>query len=300
MTDALILDGLVKTYGPLRAVDGLSLRVPRGSITGFLGPNGAGKTTTLRMIMDIFPPDTGRIELLGRPLSRDGLAHVGYMPEERGLYPKMKVRALLQFFGELKGLDRTTLAREIPLRLEDLGLADRAECRVEELSRGMQQKLQFIVTTINDPQLLILDEPFSGLDPVNLELLEGIIQRMRVTGTTVLFSTHMMEHAERICDRVVLLSRGRKLLDDELTPIRTRHAQGRVLVSVYGDTDFIDTLPMVREAVRRRGHLDILLADGADPQTLLRALIDRAQVRRFEQKLPTLHEIFIELVGAER
>jgi ABC-type uncharacterized transport system ATPase subunit/ABC-type Na+ efflux pump permease subunit len=214
--NAIELDSVCKSFGAVRAVDELSVRVPQGSVYGFLGPNGAGKTTTLRMIMDIIRPDSGTIRLFNDGLSRDVHGRVGYMPEERGLYRKMTTSGVLAYFGSLKGMAGAALNEAVALWLQRVGLAAHANQKVEELSRGMHQKLQFAVTVINDPELVILDEPFSGLDPVNQDLLREIITGIRQAGKTVLFSTHVMHEAERLCDFIVLINRGRIVVDGRL------------------------------------------------------------------------------------
>jgi len=294
--DALILDDVTKVFGSVRAVDGLSARIPAGSIYGFLGPNGAGKTTTLRMVMNIFSPDSGRIEVLGHSSRDEVSGRIGYMPEERGLYRKMKVRAVVSYFGKLKGMKRHDLGREIPRKLEEVGLAEWADKRVEDLSRGMQQKLQFVVTTINDPDLLILDEPFSGLDPVNLDILRDIMLRVRQTGKTVIFSTHMMEQAEKLCDFILLVDKGRKIIDGTLDQIRSAYPCNTVKVELDGETDFIAALPMVRGIERNDRKLNISLSENGDPQDLLRSLVGKVRVRSFEESVPSLHEIFVDQV----
>jgi ABC-2 type transport system ATP-binding protein len=295
--DALVVDQVSKSFGTVRAVDGLSVRVPAGSIYGFLGPNGAGKTTTIRMIMDIISPDSGRIHVLGQVAARQSKRRIGYMPEERGVYPKMKVRGILSYLGSIKGMTRGELAVEIPRWLEAVGLAGWADKRVEDLSRGMQQKLQFVVTAINNPDLLILDEPFAGLDPVNLDVIKDIILSMRDAGKTVIFSTHVMDQAERLCDYILLINRGRKVIDGTLNAIRSRYTSDAVSVELEGDATFIADLPMVKRATRNGRRLDVVLNEGGDAQELLRALVARARVRAFEMKVPSLHEIFVDLAG---
>ena len=295
--DALVLEEVRKAFGATRAVDGLSVRVPEGSIYGFLGPNGAGKTTTIRMIMNIFYPDSGQIVLFGD--ASPGLAkeRIGYMPEERGLYPKMTVRKVLGYLGAIKGMSRAALAEAIPRWLDRVGLGECADKKAEELSRGMQQKLQFVATVINDPELLILDEPFSGLDPVNLDLLKGIVLDMRSAGKTIVFSTHMMEQAERLCDFILLINKGVKLIDGTLDEIRATYDSGTILLDIEGDGAFIEGLPCVQQAVHTDKSLEVRLHDGADSQELFEALVGRARVQRFEIKTPSLHETFVQLVG---
>lgn len=297
MTHAIELQEVRKSFGPVRAVDGLSVAVPRGSVYGFLGPNGAGKTTTLRMLMDIIRPDSGEILLFGEPASSTARGRVGYMPEERGLYRKMTAAAVLRYFGSLKGMTTAQLAQSVPEWLERIDLAAHAGKKVEELSRGMHQKLQFAVTVINDPELVILDEPFSGLDPVNQDLLREIITEMRRQGRTVLFSTHGMHEAEELCDFLVLIDRGKVVVNGTLDQIRAGHESRTVSIEIEGDSGFLRTLPPVAQVAPDGRRLDVTLREGADPQDLLRALVERTRVRAFEIKHPSLHEIFVRLVG---
>ena len=293
--DAISLDRVTKTFGSVRAVDGLSARIPKGCIYGFLGPNGAGKTTTLRMLVNIISPDSGRIEILGQKAGAEVLGRVGYLPEERGLYSRMKVRAVLAYFATLKGMKDP--GAEISRWLEGMGLAEWGNRKVEDLSRGMRQKLQFAVTAVNDPDVLILDEPFSGLDPVNLDLIKGIMLDMRERGKTVLFSTHMMDQAERLCDSILLINKGKKVADDTVDAIRAEYRTNAVAVVVEGESGFIGDLPFVRKVDRKDGELEVALSEGADSQMLLQALVGKVRVRSFEEKSPSLHEIFVRLVG---
>ena len=295
--DALVIENVSKSFGTVRAVDDLSVRVPAGSIYGFLGPNGAGKTTTIRMIMDIIYPDSGRICLLGDSSGAQPKDKVGYMPEERGLYRKMKVRAILSYLGAIKGMGRGQLAPEIPKWLDAVGLGDWIDKRVEDLSRGMQQKLQFVAAAINDPDIIILDEPFAGLDPVNLDLLKGIMMRMQCAGKTVILSTHVMDQAERLCDFILLINKGKKVIDGTLEQIRSRYDSDLVSVELEGDTDFVRDIPIVRSITRAGRRLEIALNENADAQELLQALVGRVRVRAFEVKVPSLHEIFVDLAG---
>ena len=300
MAALLELRGIEKRYRDTYAVQGLDVTVPPGCIYGFLGPNGAGKTTTIRIAMNIIRPDNGLVSILGHDSASKVKHRIGYMPEERGLYRKMRVRHLLKYVGAVKGIRRTTLKMLVPQLLERVGLDAAANKRVEELSRGMHQKLQFLTTIINDPDLLILDEPFSGLDPVNLELLKAIMMEKRREGKTVLFSTHMMEQAELICDSILLINGGKKVLDGATRSIRQQHQSGVVRLEAEGDTAFIAQLPMVLDVHRHeQGELDITLRQDASPQDLLAALIGRAAVRRFEVKTPNLREIFVQLVGTK-
>jgi len=312
--DALELNGVCKTFGQVRAVDNLTARIPAGSIYGFLGPNGAGKTTTLRMIMNIICPDAGSISVFGNNLTEKAKSHIGYMPEERGLYRKMTVSGILAFFGALKGLTSSELGRVVPAWLKRIELSDRANKKIEDLSRGMHQKLQFAATVINEPDLLILDEPFSGLDPLNLDLLKDIILEMKGKGKTIIFSTHDMHGAETLCDYILLINKGKIILDGKLGDIRSQRASNAVIIEVEGapassknyaevnaeaSTGFIKSLPMVTNVTQQKDAMEITLEKGADPQKLLKALVDKMRVRKFEVKMPSLHEIFVELVGGD-
>lgn len=296
--NAILLDEVCKSFGEVCAVVNLSVQVPTGSIYGFLGPNGAGKSTTLRMIMNIIRPDSGNVSIFGNGSIEQAKRQIGYMPEERGLYRKMTTARVLAYFGALKGISADELGRRVPRWLERVGLSDWTDKKVEDLSRGMHQKLQFAVTVINEPELLILDEPFSGLDPLNQELVKDIILEMRHEGKTVIFSTHVMHEAEQLCDYILLINKGKSIIDGKLNQIRSQQKSGAVSVELEGDTSFIDAIPIVTR-VESDGHrTEITLAENADPQQLLRALVDRVRVQSFEVKVPSLHEIFVNLVGA--
>ena len=292
-----VLSDVCKSFGEVHAVDHLSVAVPAGSIYGFLGPNGAGKTTTIRMIMNIFSPDSGQISLFEGCSSEKAKDRVGYMPEERGLYRKMTIRKVLAYFGAIKGVASNELDRRVPEWLERVDLARWADKKVEELSRGMHQKLQFAVTAINNPELFILDEPFSGLDPINTDLLKDIILEMRQEGKTIIFSTHVMHEAEKLCEFILLINKGKVILDDRLDRIQSRKKSDIVSVELEGETDFIRELPIVTNVTSEGKRLDIMLARDTDSQELLRALMERVRVQVFEVKVPSLHEIFVDLVG---
>ncbi|MHC4435040.1 MAG: ABC transporter ATP-binding protein [Planctomycetota bacterium] len=295
--DAAAIKDVCKSFGEVHAVNNLNVTVPAGSIYGFLGPNGAGKTTTIRMIMNIIRPDSGNIELFSGDSVERAKSRIGYMPEERGLYRKMTVRKVLAYFGAIKNVSAMELGHRVPKWLERLDLGKWADKKVEELSRGMHQKLQFAVTAINEPELLILDEPFSGLDPLNTDLLKSIIVQMRKEGKTVIFSTHVMHEAEKLCDFILLINKGKAIVDDRLANIRSRHKSHAVSVQLEGDTDFVRDLPDVRSVRRDADRLEVTLAENADYQQLLRSLIERTRVQAFELKVPSLHEIFVDLVG---
>jgi len=296
--EAVSLNNLQKSFGQTHAVNDLNVTVPAGSVYGFLGPNGAGKTTTLRMIMDIIHPDSGQIRIFGNSSLEQAKARIGYMPEERGLYRKMTVAKVLAFFGAIKGLTGNELSDRVSHWLRRVELMDRAKKKVEELSRGMHQKLQFAVTAINEPDLLILDEPFAGLDPINTDLLKTIMLEMRNKGKTVIFSTHVMHEAEKLCDSILLINKGQAILDDSMANIKSRRTSHIVSAELEGDTDFLEKLPIVK-SVESDGHnLEITMSHSADTQQLLKILVERLHVIRFEVKVPSLHEIFVELVGA--
>ena len=295
--NAAVLNDVCKSFGQTRAVTDLNVTIPAGSIYGFLGPNGAGKTTTIRMMMNIIRPDSGRISLFEDGDVERAKNKIGYMPEERGLYRKMTVRKVLAYFGAIKGVPKGELARRVPRWLGLMDLAKWADKKVEELSRGMHQKLQFAVTAINDPQMLILDEPFSGLDPLNTDLLKDIILEMRNDGKTVIFSTHVMHEAEKLCDSILLINKGKVILDDKLTRIRSRQRSNAVCLEAEGDTSFVAELPAVAKVKAEGNRLEITLAPNADTQQLLRSLVERVRVQVFEVKVPSLHEIFVSLVG---
>jgi ABC-2 type transport system ATP-binding protein len=295
----LELNNVCKSFGQVRAVDDFSVQVPAGSVYGFLGPNGAGKTTTLRMITNILCPDSGTVTLFGDKSPKQARTQIGYMPEERGLYRKMSVRKTLSYFASLKGVPARQIRQNVDMWLKRIELTSWADKKVENLSRGMHQKLQFAVTVINDPSLLILDEPFSGLDPINYELLKNILMEMRDQGKTILFSTHAMHEAETLCDSILLINKGRKLLDGRLNDIRAGQKSNSAIIELDGDAGILEKLSMVAKVSRRQNNLDVELKTGHDPQELLTALAGKVRIDRFEVKKSTLHEIFIQLVGAD-
>ena len=298
-----------KAYDQHVAVSDLSLTVPRGTVYGLLGPNGAGKTTTIRMLLDIIVPDTGEIRLLGRSNREKGVTdRVGYLPEERGLYRKMEVRRVLRFLAELKGVGAKEADRRIDGWLERLSLKtpekDWGKAKVDELSRGMQQKVQFIGTLLHEPDLVILDEPFSGLDPINAQALKDTVVDLRRQGKTVIFSTHLMENAERMCDAVCIIARGEKVLDGAVQTVKAEHGRRHVALGLDGAaTPAVAAVLGDRTLVSRvddsNRFFEIELADGADAQELLARLVHAgAPVRRFELVQPSLHQIFLQRVGA--
>ena len=304
MSNALLLEGVSKRYAGHVAVDDLSLAVPAGTIFGILGPNGAGKSSTLRMVMNIIIRDSGRISLLGADPERDRtvLRRVGYLPEERGLYRKMRVLDVIVFFAQLKGMDARAARRAATAWLGRMGLSDWRMARVETLSKGMQQKVQFIATVIHDPDLLILDEPQSGLDPVNQEVLRDTMLGARDRGKTVIFSTHNMEQAEQLCDSLCIIAQGKKVLDGRLKDVRRQNLGNTWAVEFDETTDaaraFFARETRFGPATATGDGWRIELAPGADPRELMRELADLdAPVVRFERVQKSLHEIFIDRVG---
>jgi ABC-2 type transport system ATP-binding protein len=291
--NAIHLARVSKRFGSHLAVDDLSLDVPAGSVYGFIGPNGSGKTTTLRMILHILLPDSGHIEVFGDPRTDIARDKIGYLPEERGLYKKMKVRRLLRYYGELKGRSRKFVDSEINRWIDQMSLGVWLDRPVETLSKGMAQKVQFIAAVISRPDLLILDEPFSGLDPVNADVLRDAIRTIRQQGTTILFSTHDMNVAERMCDRIFMIFRGRKVLDGTLDEIQSAYGSDTVRVKIEGSPAVLDSLPGV-VSVNDFGQLQEVRLAG-DPQLLLAALMARARVRHFEVTRPSLHDIFVRI-----
>lgn len=299
---AVRLAGVRKRFGSHNAVSDLDLEVPRGSIFGLLGPNGSGKTTTIRMIMGILHPDQGTVGLFGGAPDAGRRARVGYLPEERGVYRKMRVLDLLVFLAEIRGLPRAEGRRRAGRWLERLDLSSWADRRVEDLSKGMQQKVQFVGTVIHEPELLILDEPFSGLDPINQDVLENIVRELNRNGITILLSTHLMDQAERLCGRVCFMSRSRKVLDEDLRVLKARERNGVVAVEFTGPDAWLSH-PAIHSAERVEGVTHLVLADPDAHQSVLRSAVSAgAEIRRFDLVEPRLHEIFVRYVadGGER
>jgi ABC-2 type transport system ATP-binding protein len=293
--DVVELRNVTKTFGPVTAVDRLSLQVPRGSVYGFIGPNGSGKTTTLRMIMQIYYPDAGEIRVFGEIPGSTSTDRIGYLPEERGLYRRMKVRDLIVFYGELKnGQD---VRKSAEYWLERLGLGEWAGRRVDSLSKGMSQKIQFIATVVAGPELLILDEPFSGLDPVNSEVLKRAILDLKAQGVTVIFSTHDMNVAEQMCDFIFMIFKGRKVLDGRLGEIQSRYESDTIRLVCDAGAGVMQAIPGVVGVVDRGQVQELRLESSVDPQTVLHALVQQSRVSRFEVVHPSLHEIFLRIAG---
>jgi ABC-2 type transport system ATP-binding protein len=299
MEHALTLSSVSKRFGKFHAVKQLSLAIPKGSIYGLLGPNGAGKTTTIRMVMNIIIPDEGSIEVLGRSMDEAMKQRIGYLPEDRGLYPKMKLGEQLLFLAALKGMGPSQARPAVDIWLERFDLTDWRLKKTEELSRGMQQKAQFIATVLHAPELIILDEPFSGLDPVNTKLLKDVMLEMRQQGATIIFSTHRMEQVEMISDNICLINKAEMVLEGNLLDIKRQYGKNTVLLEYEGDAGFLHDFPGLAKVDDYGRYMEIRLKEQVDPQELLKLVAERLKVSRFEVREPTLNAIFIDKVGAE-
>jgi ABC-2 type transport system ATP-binding protein len=295
--NAVELDQISKRFGALQAVAQLSLHVPEGTIYGFIGPNGSGKTTTLRILLNIIQPDGGVVRLFGQPTSGVRDSKVGYLPEERGVYRRMTVRELLYFFAKLK--TGRALEREVAGWLERFNLKEWADKRLETLSKGMAQKVQFIVAVLGEPRLLVLDEPFSGLDPVNMDVLRQAVLDLRARGATVLFSTHDMSMAERMCDFICMIYKGRKVLDGTLSSIQDQYGADTVRVRWDGGAARFDGIAGIHQVADFGQLQELRLQEGADAQQVLAELMNRGRIHSYEVARPALHDIFVRIAGPE-
>ncbi|MFZ0964427.1 MAG: ATP-binding cassette domain-containing protein [Terriglobia bacterium] len=295
--EAIAVEHVTKRFDTVVAVSDLSLHVEQGAVFGLLGPNGAGKTTSLRMIMNVLVPDEGAIQVLGQPASARTQDLIGYLPEERGLYPKMKVREVLVFLAALKGLSEAEATVRVHEWLERLDLTAWSEKKINDLSKGMQQKAQFIAAVIHRPPLLILDEPFTGLDPVNATLIKDIMLDLREKGATIILSTHRMEQVEMMCDAICLINHGRSVLAGDLRAIKKSYGKNTVRIEYAGDDNFLDRPDLVEKLNHFGAVVEAKLRPGADPQEILKAAVARGvRLTRFELVEPPLHDIFIETV----
>ena len=293
--EAVEIRNVTKRFGDLAAVDDLTLTVPEGSVYGFIGPNGSGKTTTMRMIVNIFYPDRGSIRVFGEQLHGTRSEQIGYLPEERGLYRTMEVRPLLEFYGELRS--GRNVSAEVEGWLKKFDLLRCAGQKLDTLSKGMSQKVQFIAAVVPAPKLLILDEPFSGLDPVSADLLRDSILELRRSGATVILSTHDMHVAESMCDGIFMIFRGKKVLDGTLDSIQSQYGNDTIRVSAEGGASALDGLPGV-EKIRELGQVqELRMAPGCDPQQVLRAMVARTRIASFAVTRPSLHDIFVRIAG---
>jgi ABC-2 type transport system ATP-binding protein len=296
MPDTVELRGIHKTYDRFVAVDHLSLNIREGAVYGLLGPNGAGKTSTIRMMIGITIPDEGEVWLFGEKFHREQLQRIGYLPEERGLYKRMKVLDHLIFLGRLHGLSIPEARKRSLEWCERLQIADWVQKKVEELSKGMQQKIQFVAALLHDPDLLILDEPFSGLDPANAVMLKDVMVELKNSGKTILFSTHRMDQVERMCDSICLIDHGRSVLEGDLKKIKASYGKNTVQMQYEGAPPF-DHNESIESVNDYGNYVEVRLKPGADPQRLLREACERARISRFELMEPSLEEIFIDVVA---
>ena len=290
---AVELQGVSKKFGNHQAVYPMDLSVPTGSIYGFIGPNGSGKTTTMRMILRIYKPDTGSVTVLGDSHGDCADDRVGYLPEERGLYRRMTVRRVLRYFAKIKGMQKPDA--NIERWLKELGADQWQKKRIDQLSKGMAQKIQFISAVVAQPQLVILDEPFTGLDPVNMEVLRDAVLRLRNEGTTVIFSTHDMAMAEQMCDRVCMIFQGNKVLDDSLEQIALQYGEPRLRVRLSNREAIPNAIPGVLEQVDRGREMDLVLSKDANRREILQSLMNAGDVEHFEMVKPSLHDIFVSI-----
>ena len=295
---SLRVENVTKRFGEFTAVDDLSFQVRRGRVFGFLGPNGAGKTTTIRMIVGITAPDEGRIEFFGQKMSAELQDRIGYLPEERGLYKKLKIVDQLRYFAALKNVPAAEADRRIDFWLDRMKLADWKKKKTTDLSKGMQQKIQFISTVLHDPDLLILDEPFSGLDPVNVEFMIDILSEFKTQDKTVIFSTHLMETAERLCNDILLINKSRKVVAGSLREVKESFAKNLIALRATGGNGVLEDRSLVAKVSEHADEFEVQLTEGSDPQLLLHRLVESgAVVSKFEQIEPSLNDIFIEKVG---
>ncbi|HET53966.1 MAG TPA: ATP-binding cassette domain-containing protein [Ignavibacteria bacterium] len=295
---ALEVKNLTKTFDKIVAVDNASFEVPEGSIFGLIGRNGAGKTTTIRMMMNIYIPDSGEVLLRGNKVDHTFKDNVGYLPEERGLYKKSKVMDILLYFAELKGKKGKDIHKKAEEYLERFELLDRKNSKIEDLSKGNQQKVQFISTILHDPEFIILDEPFSGLDPINTNLLKEIILDLKKQGKVIIFSTHLMDFAERMCDHITMIDHGKIILKGKLTEIKSKYSQENISLNYEGDISFLNSHPLVDKIEDFGNTTGIRIKDASKTQELLKLLVDnKVKVKRFDANDISLHEIFISLAG---
>ncbi|MBN2009765.1 ATP-binding cassette domain-containing protein [candidate division KSB1 bacterium] len=295
----LNVESIRKTFNDHAAVDNVSFALEEGQIFGLISPNGAGKTTTIRMIMNVIVPDSGQITVLGQPNNGNATNVIGYLPEERGMYRKMKVGELLLFLTKLKSMKSRGVKQQIDYWLNRLDIADWKQKKIEELSKGMQQKVQFIATILHKPKLLILDEPFGGLDPINANLIKDIIMELKQNGTTIIFSTHVMESAEKLCERIFLINKGKQVLHGALSDIKKQFGRQNVLLEYEGNDGFLKTSSYIKKFDNYGNYVEIQLANLADSQKLLAEAMAAVTIRKFEIKEPSLNDIFIETVNSK-
>jgi ABC-2 type transport system ATP-binding protein len=297
----LTVENVTKRFGDFTAVEDLSFQVSAGRVFGFLGPNGAGKTTTIRMIVGITGPDEGKIELFGEHMSPKLQDRIGYLPEERGLYKKMKIVDQLRYFAALKDVSGSDADKRIDFWLERMNLAEWKNKKTTDLSKGMQQKIQFISTVLHDPDLLVLDEPFSGLDPVNVEFMIDVISEFKRQDKTVIFSTHLMETAERLCHDILLINKAKKVVSGSLREVKASYGRNLIALRTVGGDAVLEDRSLVEKIIEHADEKNIQLAGGVDAQTLLKRLIEAgASITKFEEMEPSLNDIFIDQVGGSK
>ena len=297
--DVLNVNNIYKSFGDVQAVKNVSFTAQKGRIYGILGPNGAGKTTTIRMIMNIILPDNGDISFFNQPMNEKLKNQIGYLPEERGLYTKMTVVDMLVFLGELHGLSRKNVTKLAIDWLERMELQEWKDKKVEELSKGMQQKIQFIATIMHDPDLIILDEPFSGLDPINTQLIKDIILELKSREKAIMFSTHMMDAAEKLCDDIMLINHGEIILDGDIHKIKRDQGLNSIQIEYEGDGNFIKSLPMIEKINDFGNYTELQIKENHASRDLLKVLVEKVDIIRWQTKESSLHDIFINLVGRD-
>lgn len=296
MTNTLELRSITKRYDHFTAVDNLSFEIPAGCVFGLLGPNGAGKTTSIRMMIGISVPDSGEVRMFGEHFKPAHLDRIGYLPEERGLYKKMKLLELLVFFGQLKRVEQKEASKRAQWWLDRLELGKWSNAKVEDLSKGMQQKVQFIAAVLHQPEFVIMDEPFSGLDPANAMELKNVLLEMKKAGKTILFSTHRMDQVEKLCDQITLVNQGKAVLQGDLKQIKSSYGKSAIQMEYEGEAPFLERKDLVQSYNNYGNYVELKLAPGADSTRLLRLATDSARVTRFELVEPSLEEIFIDTV----
>jgi ABC-2 type transport system ATP-binding protein len=293
----LQVQNLKKTFSNVVAVDGISFEVKQGQIFGLLGPNGAGKTTTIRMILDIIKPDSGTIKFDGKEINDEIKSKIGYLPEERGLYRKTRVLETILYFAELKGIDRKIATERAKLWLKKFELENRANSKIEELSKGNQQKVQIIISILHDPELIILDEPFAGLDPVNQELLKEILLELKEQNKAIIFSTHQMDQVEKLCDEICLINKGKPVLSGPLSEVKRKFGRNTIHIEFEGDGEKLKNLEKVKKIDLYPNYAEITLEDDISPSEILKLIAEKIDIKKFEIKEPSLHSIFIDVVS---
>jgi ABC-2 type transport system ATP-binding protein len=292
------VENLVKHFKNVKAVDGISFTSSADKgIFGLLGPNGAGKSTTIKMLMNIIAPDSGVILFKDKPMSQADKNRIGYLPEERGLYPKFKVSEILHYFGSLKGADKETIEKNIDYWLDRFNLTDFKHSEISSLSKGMSQKVQFIVSIVHNPDLIFLDEPFAGFDPVSADLLRDSIIDLGKQGKNILFSTHIMEQAEKICSEIFIINKGKEVVSGNLKELKQKYGNNSIIIEFDGDGTFIETLPFVEGLIKYPRYMEITLKDNADPDKLLQSIVGKIRLSKFVIQSPSLHNIFVSIVG---